>query len=166
MAELHAAYHAHIDAFVQEMRGHADVRGLPVVYDIHCQGSQLKAVLRGTHNGETCRPHVEKFGEGFVTGEEAFFTVLEDRGVYVDPPARLPLCCVPRELESFLGGYTLKKYGGLAGTADGGSDAYAADPVTCLQLEAGTLLKETPEEIDELGSHYAYGMVSAAESFA
>lgn len=78
------AFHSAARQSVDEIRAQFG-RGLLI--DIHGQGREPGAIIRGTRNGVTTRRLLASFGASALTGPESIFGVLKARGYTVLPPA-------------------------------------------------------------------------------
>lgn len=78
------AFHNAASQSVSEIRSQFG-RGLLI--DIHGQGREPGAIIRGTRNGLTTRRLLTSFGASALTGPDSIFGVLKGRGYTILPPA-------------------------------------------------------------------------------
>jgi N-formylglutamate amidohydrolase len=123
------SYHRTIRRFIDEIRARHPA-GLLI--DVHGQGKDPDAIMRGTINGRTVERLVRRAGVDAVTGPRGMFGQLEANGFKVFPPNDVP----PRgtsENAGYSGGYTVFTYG-----------SHNPDGIDALQLEVGTSYRRSP----------------------
>lgn len=102
--------------------------GHGILFDIHGQGSEPKAIFCGTQNGKTATHLVSRFGREALIGETSVFGQLAGQGLPVIPVTG----STDREDPRYDGGYIVVTYGsGSGGTLD------------AIQLELGRELRST-----------------------
>ena len=100
--------------------------GRGILFDIHGQAVEPKAILRGTQNGKTATHLVSRFGREALIGETSLFGQLASQGIPVIPAVGAD----DREPAGYNGGYTVITHGsGSGGTLD------------AIQLELGNELR-------------------------
>ncbi len=100
--------------------------GRGILFDIHGQAVEPKAILRGTQNGKTTAHLVGRFGRETLIGETSLFGQLASQGLPVIPAVGTD----DRERVGYDGGYTVITHGsGSGGTLD------------AIQLEFGNELR-------------------------
>lgn len=100
--------------------------GRGILFDIHGQAVEPKAILRGTQNGKTTTHLVSRFGREALIGETSLFGQLASQGLPVIPAVGAD----DRERVGYDGGYTVITHGsGSGGTLD------------AIQLELGNELR-------------------------
>jgi N-formylglutamate amidohydrolase len=100
--------------------------GRGILFDIHGQAVEPKAILRGTQNGKTTTHLVSRFGREALIGESSLFGQLASQGFSVIPTVGSE----DRERVGYDGGYTVIAHGsGPGGTLD------------AIQLELGNELR-------------------------
>ena len=113
--------------------------GQGMLFDVHGQAAEAKAIFRGTQNGQTTSHLVGKFGQEALSGEKSVFGLFAKESIDVIPD----LGPGHRETRS-TGGYTVRTYGSSSG---GAMDA--------IQLEFGRelrLLKNNDETADKVAN--------------
>lgn len=100
--------------------------GSGVLFDIHGQASEPKAIFRGTQNGKTVKYLVGRYGREALIGSSSVFGQLSANGLAVIPA----IDSSDREHENYDGGYIVFNYGSrVSGTVD------------AIQLELGSDLR-------------------------
>lgn len=123
-----AVYDAYHQALVKARSDVIERWGRGVLFDLHGQGAEPKAIFRGTQNGKTTTHLINRFGREALTGENSVFGQLARQDVPVIPATGSS----DREHANYDGGYTVKTYGsGSVGTLD------------AIQLELGRELRST-----------------------
>lgn len=89
--------------------------GHGILFDIHGQGADPKAIFRGTQNGKTTTFLVDRFGREALIGKSSLFGQLAKEGLKVIPAVNSN----DRETRGYSGGYIVQTYGsGGGGTLD------------------------------------------------
>lgn len=114
------AYHGAVGAAVAMVRRNWS-SGL--LLDIHGQGAERDAIIRGTDNGSSVAALVRKFGRDAVSGPKSILGQMMLPGYKIEPAAD------ERE-RRYTGGYTTRTYG-----------SHRAGGVDAIQLELGTHLR-------------------------
>ena len=113
--------------------------GRGMLFDVHGQAAEAKAIFRGTQNGQTTSHLVGKFGQEALSGEKSVFGLFAKESIAVIPDLG------PEHRETrYTGGYIVRAYGSSSG---GAMDA--------IQLEFGRelrLLKNNDETARKVAS--------------
>lgn len=113
--------------------------GQGMLFDVHGQAAEAKAIFRGTQNGQTTSHLVGKFGQEALSGEKSVFGLFAKESIDVIPDLG------PGHRETrYTGGYTVRTYGSSSG---GAMDA--------IQLEFGRelrLLKNNDETANKVAN--------------
>jgi N-formylglutamate amidohydrolase len=123
-----STYDAYHQALEQARRDVIERWGRGVLFDIHGQAAEPKAIFRGTQNGEATTHLVNRFGREALSGETSVFGQLASQGLPMIPAVG----STDREHVNYDGGYIVATYGSDSG---GTLDA--------IQLELGRELRTT-----------------------
>ena len=124
--EAKAVYESYHQALAKARSQVMERWGRGILFDIHGQAVEPKAILRGTQNGKTTTHLVSRFGREALIGETSLFGQLASQGLPVIPAVGTD----DRERVGYDGGYTVIAHGsGPGGTLD------------AIQLEIGNELR-------------------------
>lgn len=113
--EAKAVYDSYHQAIAQARNQVMERWGRGIMFDIHGQAVEPKAILRGTQNGKTTTHLVSRFGREALIGEMSIFGQLARQDFIVIPGVGSE----DREPVGYNGGYTVIAHGsGEGGTLD------------------------------------------------
>ena len=146
--EAKPVYDAYHQAIASARREVLQRWGRGILFDVHGQAAEAKAIFRGTQNGQTTSHLVEKFGQEVLSGEASVFGLFAKEGIAVLPD----LGSDHRETR-YTGGYVVRTYGSSSG---GTMDA--------IQLELGRELR-SPKNNDETARMVANAIVEFSQKY-
>lgn len=106
-----AAYDTYHQALARARRDVIKRWGRGMLFDIHGQGANPKAIFRGTQNGKTTTHLIKRFGKEALVGETSVFGQLVKQGLPVIPA----IGSTDRENPAYNGGYIVATYGSRSG---------------------------------------------------
>ncbi len=113
--EARLVYESYHQAIAQARNDVIERWGRGILFDIHGQAAEPRAILRGTQNGKTTTHLVNRFGREAINGETSLFGQLARQGLTVIPAVGSG----DREPVGYNGGYTVIAHGsGSGGTLD------------------------------------------------
>jgi N-formylglutamate amidohydrolase len=147
-ASFYEAYHGAVREAVADLRARFP-RGA-LLLDVHGQGVEPEALIRGTQDGTTVSALLERAGEAALSGPRSLFGQLQARG-YPVRPANAPLSAAPETI--YRGGFTVQAYG-----------SHTADGVDAIQIEVGSRWRQ-PGETHRVAADLAAALVTFLNRF-
>jgi N-formylglutamate amidohydrolase len=147
-APAYDAYHGAVREAVADLRARFP-RGA-LLLDVHGQGVEPEALIRGTQDGTTVSALLARAGEAALTGPRSLFGQLQARG-YTVWPANAPLSTAPETI--YRGGYTVQAYG-----------SHTPDGVDAIQLEVGSRWRQ-PGETHRVAADVAAALVTVLNRY-
>jgi N-formylglutamate amidohydrolase len=142
-------YHQSIRGFVDEI---LRTQGAGLLIDVHGQGKDPEALMRGTVNGKAVLKLLRRSGAEAITGPNGLFGRLEATGFKVFPANSVGLRANSEDA-GFNGGYTVRNYGS---DNAGGIDA--------VQFEFGTVYRRK-ERVEKSAVDAARAVVAFYETY-
>ncbi len=147
--EAKVVYDAYHQALAKARIQVMDRWGRGILFDIHGQAVEPKAIVCGTKNGTTTSHLVSRFGREALIGETSVFGHLASQGIPIIPAVGSE----DRERVGYDGGYTVLTYGsGSWGTLD------------AVQLEVGNELR-SKQAIPETVSKLTHAIAAFAKQY-
>ncbi|MDB4537238.1 N-formylglutamate amidohydrolase [Akkermansiaceae bacterium] len=143
--EAKSTYDAYHEALASARREVLRRWGSGILFDIHGQAVNSKAIYRGTQNGETTAHLVKKFGREALAGESSVFGQIARQGIEV-----IPALGLKNKETRFTGGYVVRTYG--------------SDSMNAIQLELGRDLR-SPKNNSETAKKLANATVAFSKEY-
>lgn len=139
------AYHEKIHEFAGDILEHWD-QGLLV--DLHGQRLMPSTIMRGTRDGKTCAPLIDRYGWKPIMGPDGLMGVLAKQGYAIFPATE----GTTEGQWTHQGSYTVAEYGKVP-------------RMNAIQLEIGIDLRRTPELADRLAVALAKALVACESNY-